>query len=349
MTQAKAFESLSEWRDALAALGAKPLHARMLSRALMGRAAPLDPEDERFPKRLRTSWESVLARWNAVLRLHSRHPGSDGESERLLGLLADGEAIESVLLPRRGVCVSTQCGCAVGCRFCMTGRGGLRRQLSDVEIAAQAALARKLRPETKKVVFMGMGEPSHNWRAVESALVFLAEYGEFSRRDLVVSTVGDPRLFARLSVMDLKPALALSLHTIDDAKRRFLLPNGCRMSADEVLEAALSYAEASAYPLQIEWTLLAGVNDGADEARALAEKLRGRYAMVNYIPVNAIPEAGYARPDRERALELVKTLRSAGVVATLRDSAAQEVEGGCGQLRARVFRAAPPHPPVSGR
>ena len=113
MTQAKAFESLSEWRDALAALGAKPLHARMLSRALMGRAAALDPEDARFPKRLRTSWESLLARWNAVLRLHSRHPGSDGESERLLGLLADGEAIESVLLPRRGVCVSTQCGCAV--------------------------------------------------------------------------------------------------------------------------------------------------------------------------------------------------------------------------------------------
>ena len=334
MTDAAPLRSLAEWKEALAHLGAKTVHERAASRAVMGRAPSPDPGDARFPKRLRESWTNLRARWDAVLRLYSRHPGADGESERLLSLLADDEAIESVLLPRRGVCVSTQCGCAVGCRFCMTGRGGLRRQLSDIEIVAQAALARALRPETKKIAFMGMGEPSHNWRAVESALVFLSEYGEFSRRDLVVSTVGDPRLFARLAAMELKPALALSLHTIDDAKRRHLLPNGCRMAADEVLEAALSYAEASAYPLQIEWTLLAGVNDGLDEARALAEKLRGRYAMVNYIPVNAIPEAGYARPGRERALELVKTLRRSGVVATLRDSAAQEVDGGCGQLSA---------------
>ena len=121
---------------------------------------------------------------------------------------------------------------------------------------------------------------------------------------------------------------------------------GCRIATDDVLEALFPYAEASAYPLQIEWTLLVGVNDGVDEAHALAEKLRGRYAMVNYNPVNAIPEAGYARPDQERALDLVKTLRNAGVVATLRDSAAQEVDGGCGQLRARVLKIAPSEIPL---
>ena len=255
--------------------------------------------------------------------------------------------MESVLLPRKGVCVSTQMGCAVGCVFCMTGQGGLIRQLTDLEIAAEVALARKLRPETKKVVFMGMGEPSHNLEAVMRVVDLLGTYGEFGHKDLVVSTVGDRRLFAALDKSAVKPALAVSLHTVDDEKRKKLLPHGTQMSVDELIEAADQWAKKTGYPAQIQWTLIEGINDSTAEIECLADKLHGRYMMVNFIPVNAVDGSPFKRPEREHAASLVRCLRSLGVIATLRDSAAQDVDGGCGQLRARVLNSAGRSTPCS--
>lgn len=172
-----AYPSLAAFEAHLGALGAKPAHLRRICRAWLGSASAAWPDAlgaqawqparsraARLPAALMAALADIRSRLDAVLTVRSRHPGADSESERLLLTLADGQTIEEVLLPRRGVCVSTQMGCAVGCVFCMTGKGGLVRQLSDMEIAAQAALARRLRPETKKVVFMGMGEPSTTLR-----------------------------------------------------------------------------------------------------------------------------------------------------------------------------------------
>lgn len=338
--------TIDDLESALAGLGARPAHVRRILSAWLGRSPWPDAADQagatsgrqaRLPKALAERLPLLRERLDAVARIRSRHPGADSESERLLITLADGQTIESVLLPRRGVCVSTQMGCAVGCVFCMTGRGRLVRQLTDLEIVAQAALARRLRPETKKVVLMGMGEPSHNLANVLRATALLAEFGGFGHKDLVISTVGDPRLFEGLHAAKARPALAVSLHTIDDAKRRELLPRGCRMPVAELMEAANGWARLSGYPVQYEWTLIEGVNDSPEEIARLAGMLAGRYAMVNFIPVNAVEGSPWRRPSREHCASLVRVLRDAGVIATLRDSAAQDVDGGCGQLRARVL------------
>ena len=168
---------------------------------------------------------------------------------------------------------------------------------------------------------------------------FLALYGGFGHKDLVISTVGDERLFEALNRMSARPALAVSLHTTDDEKRRTLLPRGAKMTVKALTEAAEAWARKTGYPTQYQWTLIQGVNDGEEEVNRLIELLTGHYAMVNFIPVNAVEGSVYSRPDREHAAHLVRRLKSAGIVATLRDSAAQDVDGGCGQLRARVLSA----------
>ncbi len=329
--------TLSELESALVDLGAKPLHCRYLWRCWLGRKGwgePL-PKGQRLPKAIEANLERIRAKLESFATIRSRHPGAEEQSERLLVTLADKKTVEAVLLPRRGVCVSSQLGCAVGCKFCMTGQGGLIRQLTDAEIVGQVALARGLRPNTKKVVFMGMGEPSHNLKAVLSTVSFLAEYGDFGHKDLVISSVGDKRFFEALKAMPIRPALAVSLHTVMEEKRRDLLPKAGRLTVDELLAYAGEWGTLSGYPVQYEWTLIAGLNDSEEEMRILAQKLQGQYAMVNFIPVNAVEGSTYQRPEREHCRRLVTILREAGIVATLRDSAAQDVDGGCGQLRAR--------------
>ena len=146
--------------------------------------------------------------------------------------------------------------------------------------------------------------------------------------------MGDERLFEALARSPVKPALALSLHTTNDTLRRELLPRAARIPVEDLLERALRYGDLAKFPVQIEWTLLSGVNDGLDEAERLAGFLKGRRAMVNYIDLNAVPGSDFRPVPEVRAEELITVLRRSGTVATLRKSAARTVEGGCGQLRA---------------
>jgi len=205
-------------RQRLRDLGALPGHERLVLRHWL-QGAPLDTRRRRaedfLPKSLRTALPGLSERWHDLARIHGEHPGEDG-SLRLLVRLADGQTVESVLLPRDGLCVSTQVGCAVGCLFCMTGKSGLIRQLSSDEIVAQVTLARARR-RVKKVVFMGMGEPLHNLDNVMEAIDLLGTEGGIGHKNLVFSTVGDRPLFARLQAGAVKPALAISLHTTDPA------------------------------------------------------------------------------------------------------------------------------------
>ena len=329
--------TLTELRERLLALDAKPLHAERVLRHWL-QARPQDSGRRRpehfLPQRLREGLPAVEADLAALARLHSRHPAGDG-SERLLVALADGQTVEAVLLPRGGLCVSTQVGCAVGCGFCMTGREGLKRQLGSAEIAAQVALARTLRP-VKKVVFMGMGEPAHNLDAVLEAIEALGTAGGIGHKELVFSTVGDRRVFERLPQGRVKPALALSLHSLDAARRAELLPRAPAFEPAELLEAGIDYARATGYPLQVQWTLLEGVNDGEDELQALEARLARRPAILNMIPWNRVESLPYRRPSAERVTEIFRRLNQRGVLTRMRQSAGQEVEAGCGQLRSRV-------------
>jgi 23S rRNA (adenine2503-C2)-methyltransferase len=273
-----------------------------------------------------------------LARLHTEHPAADG-SARLLIALADGQTVEAVRLPRsEGLCVSSQVGCAVGCTFCMTGTMGLVRQLGSLEIAAQVALARQQRP-VHKVVFMGMGEPAHNLDAVMDAIELLGKEGGIGHKNLVFSTVGDQRVFERFMALPegaVKPALALSLHTTNAERRRQLLPRAPRIEIEDLVARGEAYARASGYPIQYQWALLAGVNDGDDEIDGIVALLQGRYAVLNMIPYNAVEGLPYQRPSIERCVHVARTLHQRGVLTKLRQSAGQDVEAGCGQLRARV-------------
>lgn len=323
----------------LADLGALPLHrARMLRAWLQGRA--LDSGTKRqasedfLPLTVRNGVADIAAELEQLARLHSRHPGADG-SERLLVQLRDGQMVESVLLPRGGVCVSTQVGCAVGCLFCMTGKSGLLRQVSAMEILAQVVLARRIRA-VNRVVFMGMGEPAHNLDNVLEAIDRLGTDGGIGHKNLVFSTVGDPRVFERLPQQRIKPALALSLHTSKAELREQLLPRAPKLSPDELVELGETYARQVGYPIQYQWTLLDGINDGQDELDGILRLLKGKFGVLNLIPFNSLEGDQYRRPDGERILEIVRYLHSRGVLTKVRNSAGQDVDGGCGQLRARA-------------
>jgi len=365
---------IAHLRQRLRDLGAKPCHEDRLLRG-WSQVCSFDrkhsPAETFFPLALRNELPAIEAELHGLARLHGEYPanghGSHDRSPsptlprnarraerggrsranvalrassnnddvaRLLVELADGSMVESVLLPRGGLCVSTQLGCAVGCVFCMSGRDGLLRQLGSAEIVAQVVLARKRRA-VSKVVFMGMGEPAHNLDNVLEAIHLLGTQGNIGHKNLVFSTVGDLRVFERLPQEKVKPALAVSLHTTDAALRARLLPHAPPIAIEELIERAEVYARATSYPVQYQWTLIEGVNDSDAEVERIAQLLSGKYAVMNFIPLNEVDELDYRRPSSERIARMVHSLKQHGILAKIRDSAGQEIEGACGQLRAR--------------
>ncbi|RIA35883.1 23S rRNA (adenine2503-C2)-methyltransferase [Ectopseudomonas oleovorans] len=330
---------LSELNQRLAALGAKPQHIGRITRAwLQGKALDTGTKHQKtenfLPLTVREALPALAADLEGLARLRSEHPGADG-SARLLVELADKQMVESVLLPRDGLCISSQVGCAVACVFCMTGKSGLLRQLSSAEMVAQVALGRRFRP-VKKVVFMGMGEPAHNLDNVLEAIDLLGTEGGIGQRNLVFSTVGDPRVFKRLPKQRVRPALALSLHTTNAELRQRLLPKAPRIDPEELVELGEAYARTIDYPIQYQWTLLKGINDSQEEMDNILRLFKGKFAVLNLIPYNSLEADDYQRPDGERIVEMVRYLHSRGVLTKVRNSAGQDVDGGCGQLRARA-------------
>ena len=338
---------IEQFCQALRAHGAKTCHEERILRAWM-RARPLDsgakrrPAADFHPLELRAALPALQAELDNLARLRSEHPGEDG-SERLLVELADGQTVESVLLPRDGLCVSTQVGCAVGCLFCMTGRDGLLRQLGSAEIVAQVVLARARRV-VKRVVFMGMGEPAHNLDNVLEAIDLLGTAGGIGHKNLVFSTVGDSRVFERLPQQRVVPALALSLHSTNAELRARLLPKAQRIDPAELVELGEEYARRTGYPIQYQWTLIEGINDSAEEMDGIVRLLTGKYAIMNLIPYHTVDALGFQRPDPEKAAALARGLHQRRILTKLRNSAGQDIDGGCGQLRARALEQPAPTP-----
>jgi 23S rRNA (adenine2503-C2)-methyltransferase len=323
-------EALSGWARSH---GATPASARALARYVLAQAAGR-PTLERASTRLLAQLEPSFALPSAEAAA-----ASDG-TVRFAVRLDDAEVVETVLIhqpvsdlrsrERWTVCLSSQVGCARGCVFCETGRLGLVRNLTAAEIVSQYALAARhfqLRPAN--VVFMGMGEPLDNLEEVLGAIAVLREPAGFAvpERRITVSTVGIvPRmddLFVRT-----KARVAVSLHAVDPGQRRALLPVARNWS---LLELRSCIARAPRTVL-LQWTLIAGVNDGDADADALALFCAGLDVRVNVIPLNPGPVPSQRAPSMDRCRAFQKRLRDLGIRALLRMPHGQQVGGACGQL-----------------
>jgi 23S rRNA (adenine2503-C2)-methyltransferase len=290
-------------------------------------------------------------------RVAHRHVSADGTIKLLVEFPqsqnADPKsqfppAVECVLMPshrpdRAAACISSQVGCAMGCDFCASTRNGLERNLSTGEIVEQfihlRAEARKLGRRIASLVFMGMGEPLHNLDQVIPAIKLLAEpgLGALGRRTISVSTVGVVPGIDRLGDENLGVHLALSLHAPDDATRSRLVPMNRRWSVADILAAARRYQDRSHRPVNVEYCMLAGVNDSDEQAALLAERMQGFRAHVNLIPYNTIGQGisgvAYRRPSDNRIAAFAAILQSHGVVVHIRQTRGDDVAAACGQLR----------------
>ena len=287
-----------------------------------------------LPLALRNAVPALTAELDGLARVRSEHAGNDGS--RLLVELADGQMVESVLLPRDGLCVSTQVGCAVGCRFCMTGKSGLIRQVTSMEILAQVVLARRMR--AVKVVFMGMGEPAHNLENVLEAIDLLGTEGGIGHKNLVFSTVGDPRVFEALPGSASNPRW----------RCRYTRPrrNCARTCCRARRESRPKRWSNSANSTPATRAIRSSINGRCSRASTTATTsstpscaCSGQVRRAQRHSFNSLEGDDYERPDPERIREIVRSLHSRGVLTKIRNSAGQDVDGGCGQLRARAAGA----------
>ena len=196
---------------------------------------------------------------------------------------------------------------------------------------------------------MGMGEPAHNLDNVLEAIELLGTAGDIGHKNLVFSTVGDPRVFERLPQGRVKPALALvAAHDQGRAAREAAAARAAHDAARNWSRRGERYARATGYPIQYQWTLLEGINDGDDEIEGIVRLLAGKYGVLNMIPYNAVDGLAFSRPSWERCAQIARTLHRRGMLTKLRQSAGQDVDGGCGQLRARVAEVQVPLRRVEG-
>jgi 23S rRNA (adenine2503-C2)-methyltransferase len=334
----------AELEGVFAGLGEKPYRARQLMRWLYGRLVTDPAQMTDMSQALR---EQLAARCDLALpSIDARQEAADGTVKWRLAA-GDGQLIETVFIPEEGrgtLCVSSQVGCALDCSFCATGRQGFNRNLGAAEIIGQVVLAsRELgllagRSRITNVVFMGMGEPLANFRAVVQACrVLVDDFGfQLSRRRVTVSTSGLVPQIRRLQA-ETNVALAVSLHAPDDALRNELVPINRRHPIAELLEACWDYAEAtSAVGITFEYTMLAGVNDSEAQARRLAALLANRPAKVNLIPFNPFPGTRYRRSSPEAINRFRQVLLDRNIMAITRRTRGDDIAAACGQLAGQV-------------
>lgn len=275
----------------------------------------------------------------------------DGTVKYLLRL-TDGETVETVLMRYRfgySLCVSSQVGCRMGCRFCASTIGGLRRNLGASEMVAQLQVAqRDLRQglgadppfdRVSRIVVMGMGEPLENLDAVLRflSLAHLPEGYGIGWRHLTVSTSGLVPAIDRLAQEQMPITLAVSLHAPNDAVRDRLMPINRRYPLDVLIAACRRYQEATGRRLTFEYVLIAGVNDLPEHARELADLLRGLLCHVNLIPLNPVAERALVPTSHRATATFAALLRGAGVPATVRRQLGTSIDAACGQLRHRTL------------
>jgi 23S rRNA (adenine2503-C2)-methyltransferase len=350
--------TLDERGAVLAELGLAPYRAKQLSTHYFDRLVDDPAAMTDLPAAQRD--ELVASLLPTLLRPVRTLEADRGTTRKTLWRLFDGALVESVLMrypDRVTMCVSSQAGCGMACPFCATGQGGLQRNMSTAEIVEQVvAGARSLargevpgvstgptgRGRVSNVVFMGMGEPLANYKAVIGAVRRLTEPAPgglgMSARGVTVSTVGLVPRINQLAGEGIPVTLALSLHAPDDELRNELVPVNTRFSVAETVDAAWNYARVTRRRVSIEYAMMRGINDQAWRADLLADVLRARgdwgWVHVNLIPLNPTPGSRWTASDPADEREFVRRLEARGIPTTVRDTRGREIDGACGQLAA---------------
>lgn len=329
--------NLEELTAYMVSIGEKPFRARQLYEWIHQKLAADFNEMTNLSNALKEKLQqsAVLTSLTVVEEKISQIDGT----RKYLFSLSDGNIIESVLMKYKhgnSVCISSQVGCRMGCRFCASTLDGLERNLSPAEMLDQIYRIQKLTGErVSNVVVMGSGEPMDNYdNLIQFIRLLTDENGlNISQRNVTISTCGIVPGILRLAEENLQITLALSLHAPNDEVRKTLMPVANRYPLKDVLEACRTYFEKTGRRLTFEYSLVSGVNDNLKEAAALSALLRNQHGHVNLIPVNPIKERDYVQSDR-RAIEAFKNLlEKNGINVTIRREMGRDINGACGQLR----------------
>jgi 23S rRNA (adenine2503-C2)-methyltransferase len=329
--------NLEELTGFVESLGEKPFRAKQLYEWIHQKLAADFDEMTNIPKSLKEKLKES-ADYVSLRVVEEKISKLDGTRKYLFGL-SDGNIIESVLMKYKhgnSVCISSQVGCRMGCRFCASTLDGLERNLKPSEMLDQIYRIQKLTGErVSNVVVMGAGEPMDNYDNVVKFIHLLTDSNglNISQRNVTLSTCGIVPGILKLAEENLQITLALSLHAPNDEVRKTLMPVANSYKLKEVLDACRTYFEKTGRRLTFEYSLVSGVNDNLEEAKALAALIKDQHGHVNLIPVNPIKERDYVQSDR-KAIEAFKNiLEKNGINVTIRREMGRDIHGACGQLR----------------
>lgn len=323
----------------------KPYRLRQLYRAATKELQASVNDVTTLPLELRSALVERGVAFSAIEPITLQR-SSDAQTTKGLFRLRDGKEVEAVLMEHRGdrttLCISSQAGCAFACAFCSTGQAGFNRNLSAGEIFDQAwFFARDLASRKKRitnVVFMGMGEPFHNYEAVMETVALLNDPHGFGlgHRHITISTVGLVDKIDTFAGERLQVNLAISLHAPTDELRSKMMPVNRRFPLAELMAACERYVHKTNRKVFFEYVMLADVNDDTVSAHALAALMRGRLYHVNLIPYNSTPDAPFVATSDRRIWEFAAILEKTGVPVTVRQNMGRDIAAACGQLRAET-------------
>jgi len=295
--------------------------------------------------------ESLRSKLTQQFRVETLHcvkvQGSEDTTRKYLFQLHDGRYVETVLIPaskglygdksdRLTACVSSQVGCAYGCKFCASGLAGLTRNLTAAEIVGQLmAVEESSGKKINNIVFMGMGEPLANSKNLEKALdIITGHWGmNIGARHITISTSGLAPMIKKLADRPQQIRLAISLHGATDDVRDKIMPVNTKWNIEELFDALHYYKEKSNKRLTLEYILIKGVNDSIEQARILAKRAKSLKALVNVIPYNTVEGLDWVRPDDNHCHKFRNTVQDAGVITTMRIEKGHDIDAACGQLR----------------
>lgn len=329
--------TLPELEAEIKMLGDKPFRAKQIYQWLHQKLVTDFDQMSNLSKTLRDQLKEsyTLTALSAVDVKISKLDGT----RKYLFRLADGNVIESVWMQYHhgnSVCISSQVGCRMGCRFCASTLDGLERNLTSAEMLDQIyRIQQDTGERVSNIVIMGSGEPMDNYDQVVRFVRMISDPDglNISQRNITISTCGIVPGIRRLAEENLQVTLALSLHAPNDEVRKTLMPVANRYKLADVLDACRTYFEATGRRLTFEYSLVSGVNDNLQEAKALVNLLKGMHGHVNLIPVNPIKERDYVQSSQKAIQDFKNYLERNGINATVRREMGRDINGACGQLR----------------
>ena len=331
--------TFDELKSELESLGEKAFRAKQIYEWLHVKLVDSFDEMTNLSKALREKLSEVYE--IPMIKMLERQESRLDGTNKFLFQLQDGHVVESVLMRYKhgnSVCISSQVGCRMGCRFCASTIGGLERNLRPSEMVGQIYQIQKISGErVSNVVVMGTGEPMDNYdNFVKFIHILTDEHGlNISQRNVTVSTCGIVPNMRRLAEEKFQITLALSLHGSTQEKRKALLPVANKYELSEVLEACDYYFEKTGRRITFEYSLVSGVNDREEDANELIAILKPRNCHLNLIPVNPIKERDFEKPSRKSAENFKNKLEKSGINVTIRREMGSDIDGACGQLRRR--------------